>query len=422
MTYVGTERSIIPLLEEHFEILPALWERRLGCLYDTVWTMRDLADHDERIAAHSDALVLAGEDSATIVEPGLTGDEVPVVLAAGYVTLLRQEEACLRLVLDTFKKAEGPILDGLRLALCHGANAQLLPDLAGLVSSAPAPVGAAAAEVLAFQGQIVPSAAVRPFFASTEAGVRESAWRWARYAAGATGEPAPGLDWLSLFAAGFADTDGGAHSACLEAAAWTRFSGLLEHLRLRVQTPGVVDRPALLLLAALGGANDVDIVSMVGSQIEVGLLRFEVLAGYGHPQTVEMLLREMGNSDPRAAAAAAGAFRRMTGLDVTSQARVPAETVADPFEQEFVDEIHLPDVAAAQEHWARLAKPFAASIRWSRGIDVSKDVAPPVLQHLDLRARRESILRSRAGGTWPGTYADLERLTQGHSRGPARSA
>jgi hypothetical protein len=50
----------------------------------------------------------------------------------------------------------------------------------------------------------------------------------------------------------------------------------------------------------------------------------------------------------------------------------------------------------------------AASVRWSRGVDVAKGVEFPVLEHLDLRARREAILRSRAGGTWSGTYADLD--------------
>jgi hypothetical protein len=326
---------------------------------------------------------------------------------------LGRDDASLRLVFEAMKEAKGPTLDGLRLALCHGVPERMLPHLTRLLATAPSAVAAAAAEILAFGGQSVPVACVRPFFASPEVEVRRSAWRWTLYATGATGEAPPGLPWAMLFASGFADADDLTYAACLEAAAWTRFPGLLEHLRKQVQTPGAPVRPAaLLMLGALGGSGDLELVSMLGRKPDLGLQRFELLASYGHPQTVAIVLQEMRNQEPKIAAAATRAFHNLTGVDVTSQVSVPAETLDDPFEQEFVDEVHLPDVAAAEACWARLAKPFAAATRWSRGIDVSQNGSAPGLRQLNLRARREAILRSRAAGQWAGPYSALEQLTR----------
>src|SRR5262245_34132713 len=97
--FLGTERFLPDILEQHLETLAFLWQLRQSSLRDPNANPKRLADLDERIAAHTDGLALAGADALPILEPALAADEWPVVLAAGFALLKMGQEDPSRFVL-----------------------------------------------------------------------------------------------------------------------------------------------------------------------------------------------------------------------------------------------------------------------------------------------------------------------------------
>ena len=124
MIFVGTERFMADILEEHFETLPTLWTLRDAAFGDGRTTLRSLVDLDERIAAHADGLVLAGDEALPLVADGLGSDDPKVVASATFVLTSMGSEAALRLVLDAIPKAEGPALAGIGQGLTPGLSSR----------------------------------------------------------------------------------------------------------------------------------------------------------------------------------------------------------------------------------------------------------------------------------------------------------
>ncbi len=166
------------ILEEHFEELQMLWELRQSALRDPDYTVVDVAELDERIEAHVDGLVLGGENAVPILEEGLGGDEPSMAFAAGYVTLRIGQQELADKMMDVFLEAQEGQLDGLRQALCHGPVGLVGDPLTSAHETGPPEVAAAAAEVLAFHGQLRrESGRLAEFYAHENPSVRRTAWR-----------------------------------------------------------------------------------------------------------------------------------------------------------------------------------------------------------------------------------------------------
>jgi hypothetical protein len=167
----------------------------------------------------------------------------------------------------------------------------------------------------------------------------------------------------------------------------------------------------ILLLAILGELSDLERILVAGKTSSLGPQRFQALGAFGHPGVVEDLLAGVESDDPLTAVTAGAAFTRITGANIESDTRVqvPPEDGSEPdeFEQEFLDEVTLPDPELAQAHWQQVQGVFSKGTRWCRGFDVSQGVTDEILAQLDLESRWEACLRGKFKDTWHGNLVDL---------------
>lgn len=214
----------------------------------------------------------------------------------------------------------------------------------------------------------------------------------------------------------FTDEDPHVRREALYAAAWTQQKWLLDHCRKLAAHPTPENADSISLLAILGEPSDGDRILTAAKSTDLGPCRFAFLGAFGHPDGVPLLFPGMEGKDPREAAAAGAAFVKITGENVESdqRAQLPPEDGSEPdeFEQEFLDEVNLPDPQRAQEHWNKVSRDFARGTRWCRGFDLSQGASPALLSQLDMESRWEACLRGRYHGTWKGSLADLETLAQ----------
>ncbi|MEX0712865.1 MAG: FHA domain-containing protein [Pirellulales bacterium] len=215
---------------------------------------------------------------------------------------------------------------------------------------------------------------------------------------------------------GVRDADPGVRRAALLAAAWTGQKWLLSHCRSAAERLDVQDFDAIWLLAVLGSPVELDRILAAGKASALSPRRFEVLAACGHPRVVELLFEGMQSDDPSISSAAGAAFTRITGEAIESGERHALEpaggTPSDEFEREFLEEVALPDVARAREHWQAHQKRYSQGTRWCAGFDLSQPAGPEVLVKLPLPARYEAWLRAHYWGTSTGSPVELEALSE----------
>lgn len=171
--------DVIPqVYVKHLEEFQFLWGQRQGALRSPDFTMRDVAQWDERIAAHLDGLLLAGEVAVPVLEDRLSGDDPQAVFAAAYVLLRLKTQSAADRVGKSLLKAEGEKIDGLAQALCHGPIDLIEDRLRGAAGAAPAPVAVAALEALTFHRRPDPGIdRLVEFLQNEDPQVRRTAWR-----------------------------------------------------------------------------------------------------------------------------------------------------------------------------------------------------------------------------------------------------
>jgi len=145
------QAGVIPeVCLKHLEDLQFLWGQRQAALRSPQYTVRDVAQLDERIAAHLDGLLLADDAAIPVLEAGLTGDDPLAVFASAYVLLGLQDRTAAERVVEALRDAEAEKLDAFRQALCHGPIELIESALHDAAASAPPPQAVAALEALAF--------------------------------------------------------------------------------------------------------------------------------------------------------------------------------------------------------------------------------------------------------------------------------
>jgi len=408
--------KVIPdILEEHFEELAFLWGQRQEALYSPEYTLPELLDLEERIEAHVQGLLVGSENTIGFIEGGLSQDEPLEVFAAAYTLLRLNIESAARQVMDAFLQAEGPQLDGIREALSHGPIETVTAQLSEAVTSAPASIAAAAAEALAFHRKLDPTIPrLAEFSQDKDAQVRRTAWRLIMLVS-PVGPLSPDVA-ARLSDAAMHDENPSVRAEALQTAAWTMQPWLLEHCRTLCDRPHPDNADAILLLAILGQPFDLERIQGVARAAELGPTRFDVLGAFGHPGVVETLLEGMQSKDPLTATAAGAAFTKITGADIESdqKVRVPPEDGGEPdeFEQEFLDEVTLPDPASARAHWEQVKAEFSKGTRWCRGLNLTGIPPHEFMLQLDLESRRQACLRGRFEATWQGSLIDFEVFPQ----------
>ena len=395
------------IAEEHFEELQFLWSQRRLALRSAAYTMREMGMLEERIEAHVQGLLVLGEHLAGFVAAGLASSDEMAAFAAAYALLRSGTADALERVRDALLQAEGQRLEGIREALAHGPAQPLIPLLQSLFVSAPPPLAVAAGEALAFHRALQVSAEqLSPLLRDEAPAVRRGAWRIAAYS-GMAVPPA-------LYDVALRDEDPGVKAAALTAAAWNGYGGWLTHCRALADAPAPDGVPAIAMLAAVLPPQEYKAVTALAALPAFGPERHQIAAAFGHPLMVDFLLTEMESADPATAAGAGAAFGRMLGVAVESgrRASLPPHNgkPVDAFEAEFLDEVQLPDVPRAREHWERVRPQLAHAIRVAHGVDVSGGINRETFGLLDMASRRELCLRARLTAGWSGTPLILEQF------------
>jgi len=400
--------TFIPdIAEEHFEELQFLWGQRRNALRSSEYTMREMQMLEERIAAHVQGLVVLGKELGEFVAGALAGDDELPAFAAAYALLHLGTPGAFGRVYDALMSAEGKRLAGIGEALAHGPAQPLLPALQTLFRSAAPPIAVVAGEALAFHRALeISPEQLLPLLRDESAAVRAGAWR---IAANVGVSIAP-----MLYESALRDEDANVQRAALAAAAWNAYPGWAPFCRSLADEPKPEIVEPLAMLAAVLPPQDLPAVASLVGTPALGPGRFRVAGAFGHPGLVDTLLAAMGDADPEAAAAAAAAFGKMMGIDVESDRRVtvppPNGEPPDAFESEFQEEVAVPDVARARQHWEGVKSQLANSSRVCRGLDVSAGIERDSFSLLDMESRRELCLRARLTAGWPGNPAMLERF------------
>lgn len=407
------------ILEEHFEELPFLWDQRRAALRSPEYTLAGLHDLERRIEAHARGLLNAGDLVVPLLEGGLAETDPSVVFASAYLALRLAHRGLADAALALLRETEDEdVLLGLREAFCQGPLEPARDELFRLSGAERAAIAATAAEALAFHGSARPEPErLETFLDDPNPTVRLAGWRLVAMLGNQVGP--------KRYAGAMRDDDPDVRAAALVAGVWCRVEGVVAYGRKAAEAPSPDEMTALRLLAILGGTGDLPRIRELGRAAELGPDRFGLVGSYGHPALVDDLLVALRDEDPETAAAAGGAFTKMTGVPVEgpSTAQVPLDEPAegaepDAFEIEFVDDVPIPDADLAEREWARLRQALGASERICRGVDAAR-IDERAFSALDLESRREVCLRRHFQRAWNGSPIPLEVFPQGERPGHA---
>lgn len=410
------------ILEEHVEELTWLWPARQAALRSPEEDLTTLRRIERRIAAHMDALVLAGDKSVPLLVSVLPEDEGTALAAT--VTLLelgsgRGHNA----VLAALQAADGEVLQGIRMGLCLGRIEAIGEQLRG-AAGVETPAGAVAAQALAWHGDRAAADWAAALIANSDPSRQIAGWHIVAC-----------LE-LAIDAGTFADGVRSDHPvvrrAALETAAWLGNQGALPTCRTLATREPAAGLEILELLAVLGSREDLDTFLDLRANEALGLERFNLLASYGHPEVVESVLEGLEHPDAWTAVAAAAAFERMTGLDVSFGERVALpprddrdrldrvatptlesprdDEGSDPDDIDLRDEVTLPDPSLAWRLWEQHRDDWKGLSRIAGGQDAGVPPGAAGFDELDLLSRRQAYLRGRYNGLWDGGPIELDRF------------
>jgi uncharacterized protein (TIGR02270 family) len=401
--------TFIPdILEEHVEEIGFLWGQRRAALRSPIQTKRDLLDLEERIAAHLQGVLAVGDRALPLLEETLASDDEFDAFSAGWALLHADDEATADRVLAAFQEAEGDRINGLADALSQTSLSRGMERIDGIFRSSSGLLSTAAGKVLAFHSSLRPDdELIRSLLADEDPDLRRDGWILVAYVGASVG--------ADSYASAMRDKGPKVRHAAMEAAAWCGEQGILAVCRQLAEEPVPENLDAMQTLAVLGTHDDLPRFKTLGSSVELGSERFGLLAAYGHPSLMELVLDGIGDGDGETAIAAGTAFTRMTGLDIESDDRVqlaPKDEELDAFEMEFVNEAFLPDEEMARRHWEETGPKFGSAVRICQGFDISQDVDPAAFSALDMKSRWSLHLRARFRGQWMGSPINLEVFPQ----------
>jgi len=147
----GRPPGVIPeVYAKHLEEFAFLWGQRQAALRSPDYMLSDVARLEERLAAHRDGLLLAGEAAIPALEAVMAGEDPQAVSAAAYILLSLKIPKAAERVVEALLRAEAEKLEALRQPLCHGPIDLIEKPLRDAAESAPAPAAVTALEALAF--------------------------------------------------------------------------------------------------------------------------------------------------------------------------------------------------------------------------------------------------------------------------------
>ncbi len=398
MTKPGYPPVFLDIVEEHFDELDFLWEHREANVFTPDWTLADLAEHEERAEAHLDGLRLAELHAVDLARDKLTSGEPFAATAAALVLHESGAAEHLGLVSEALRRADPPVVEGIRVALRHGALPRFLAELSTLLASSDPHRVAAAADLLAFHGQEVPR--LDALLANDDPAPRclllAAAGRRARLGVAA-------LD------AALGHVDPRVRATALRSAARAGVPELAARCRAAATRGTDPDPIAVTFLGVLGHAADLPTLQAALRRPELAKAAVAGLGALGTVGAVPIVLELM--ADEALGVAATAAYKRITGArDVEGEMPVPRPEVAEG-EDECED--LPPDPAKAKRDWEARSKRMTADRAWQAGIAIPDAQLPAEFDALPLDSRRDVFLRLRARKQAPDRELEALAVRQG---------
>lgn len=399
-----TERAryIADLLQVHADDLAFLWGQRREALTSPKYSLKEFAELNERIEAHTQGLLVpAPAELQAMLAPRLVSTERDEVFAAAYALLRLNEAASTRSVLQEFSRAQGPALAGLRDALSFAPHALFGAEVQKVLDQAEPPLAVAAAVVLA-NHRLLDGASPRlaALLQDEDPLVCALAWRVAAVVDAKAAQPPTRPFDLALTHAAPA-----VRHAAWSAVAW---SGQAQRLPLLRERAIGGDAIAQHWLSVLGAQDDVPAVQKAALAIEDASARCALLARFGHPSALNALMRWMGGDDVALAVASGEAFTRITGIEIRGQrSTLPVPDDADDFAREMAPAVWLPDVAKARAAMEKHSADWASGVRWCKGARLDAAITREQLAQLDFEARWDAGARAALAGQRLSTPAPI---------------
>jgi uncharacterized protein (TIGR02270 family) len=397
------------LLEEHLEEIQFLWPIRERGIRSPRMTLRGLQNFEDRLDAHAEGILVAGEDAYPLIDPLLEADDNDATFTATFVLLRIATEIALSRIRDALASARGKRLTGMGRALQLGRSDGLLESLGAVFGGDDEARSATAAEALSYHVRWKGSHdRLLQHLTHEDPAVKKAGWRVIGNL-GIVAEP-------KLYAAAMRDEELAVRDAALTAAAWTGVQGTIGIVRSAAASPSKDNFAAHRLLAALGEPADLPAIRQLVTTSSLGPERFALATSFGHPSLAPLLLDAISSENKREAIAAGEAFARLTGANLGpgEPVTLPPEDGHEPdeFEKEFLDEDVLPDPAKARAHWDRVGPSLAGFTRIAHGRDISSTIPADAFSWMDMQTRYEWWMRARFRGTWSGSPMQLEVFPQ----------
>ena len=382
---------IVERVRVHAEELAYLWQRRRAARRSPELALHDFTYLAERIEAHLQGMLVAGEALGAMFGDVLRGDDRDEVFSAAWALLRSGRPDNARRVLEAFAAADGPVIEGFADALTMAPAVHTEATLlAALVHGSPAHAAAAALALASHRRLDTSSAQFGQLLRYEDPGVAALAWRALLVLDSSPDVPRP------PFAEALRRPVAALRSAVLEVAVWRGEAWVPEAIR-RLAADG--DACALGWYAALCPEDEQRAVLELLSAQPVPQ-RVALAARLGRPQALAAVLAWMADPDPALAAAAGQAWERMTGLSVEGKrTSLPPAADADPIEEDFPVELWLPDLPRAQAQWAENGERWSAGQRWCRGFDVQTALTSEARRRVDLEAFWDFGARAALSGT-----------------------
>ncbi|AGC48805.1 hypothetical protein MYSTI_07533 [Myxococcus stipitatus DSM 14675] len=375
--------------EEHFSEIEFLLEQRQTRLLDETSQWEDLADLEERLAAHVDAMRIQPDMSVPLAQEGLADGDEPRLMAAVYVLASVVEEGELEGLFQEMEDTAEDLVPVWTQALALAERPGLLKWLGPLLRSSRDEVRVAAVRII---GRRLEGGAelLVPLLDSPSAEVRgAAAWSLAQLGhapASAVLENllhAPsGSEWAELALA----------ALCLGS------SRVLPLCRTMGRAGGANSRDLPRLLALAGDERDWPMLQQLKARPDTALAALEAMGILGAVEAIPCLMDELAGDAREHRLVAAGALNLMTGAGLQQVVQVPTEDEDDP-----PRELRLPstDRAVWEQWWkehrsrfqgikrARLGKPYAVES------SLEELASPESSRETRKRAWAELAIRSR---------------------------
>ncbi|QSQ12501.1 HEAT repeat domain-containing protein [Myxococcus landrumensis] len=375
--------------EEHFSELEFLLEQRQTRLLDESALWEDLADLEERVAAHVDAMRIGQDVAVPLAKEGLADGDEPRLMAAVYALASIVEEAELDSLLQEMEHVAEDLLPVWTQALALAERPGLTKWLAPLLRSSRMDVRAAVVRIMGrrLEGG---SELLMPLLDSPSAQVRgAAAWALAQLGHAPASSvlesqllAPPGDEWAELALA----------ALCLGS------SRVLPLCRTMGRAGGTSSRGLPRLLALAGDERDWPMLQQLKARPDTALAALEAMGILGAVEAIPCLMDELAGEAREHRLVAAGALNLMTGAGLQQVVKVQAEDEEDP-----PQELRLPstDRAVWEQWWKENRSRFQGIKRVRLGKSYAVEscleelAAPESSRETRRRAWEELAVRSR---------------------------